>query len=81
MRAKFKVISVSEPEVGGEKGPQIVILNAVTGETNKSWAAATPNGRLTITISNPALRDHLKMDEHYFLDFSPAPEKESDEKA
>lgn len=50
--ARFYVASITR--YAYNTGNAEVKLQAVTrGEENKSWAAATPSGQLTMNISNP----------------------------
>ena len=57
-----------------------VTLQAVSGPDNKSWAAATPSGKVEMNIDNVEAFDAFKLGEFYFVDFSSAPAKQSDEK-
>jgi hypothetical protein len=58
---------------------QCVKLAAVSDPANKSWATATPCGTVELQINNPEAFDQLKVGAYFFVDFTPAPAKESDE--
>lgn len=40
------------------------------GKGNESWSKATPNGRLTMTITNPAVVGHFRPGKTYALDLT-----------
>jgi hypothetical protein len=69
IRAKFGCESVTD-----QYGNEQVTLRAVygNGEANKEWSAATPNGMVMLTISNPAAKGKFEQGKEYFLDFTPA---------
>jgi hypothetical protein len=68
VRAKFYVIEVGRT-IGGGK----VVLQAVSrGQDNKEWAAATPNGRVEMSIKNDLALDFFDVGDEYYLDFSKA---------
>lgn len=75
VRAKFQCSSVV-PQ--GAQTPEYtcmsVHLHAVyaDGKGNESWSKATPNGSLTMTITNPAALEQFVPGKTYFLDFTPA---------
>jgi hypothetical protein len=56
-----------------------VVLSAVSGEENKTWAKYTPSGKIELTIDNPDAYDQFELGKTYFVDFSIAPAKEADE--
>lgn len=72
MRAKFNCTSVTD-----SYGNQEVELWAVyAGDRNSEdnqFSSATPNGRITMTISNPAAIGFLEEGKSYYVDFSEAP--------
>lgn len=41
-------------------------------DENKAFWDATPNGELTMVITNPAAKDYFKVGTAYYLDFSEA---------
>lgn len=65
---------------GSGKPTAIVVLRAVGGPDNKSWAAATPSGTVELAIDNVEAYDAFKLGEFYFIDFTAAPAKEADER-
>jgi hypothetical protein len=74
MRAKFNVQSVKQENWGEEVVLSAVYSNESNTEDNQ-FSQATPNGRLTMTISNPGAKGFLELGESYYLDFSKAPKK------
>ena len=75
VRAKFKVMSVKHHE-----GDQAMIeLSAIHGADNRTWSKWTPNGTLTMTVTNPAATAQFVPGACVFLDFTEAPAKESEE--
>ena len=64
-RAKFNCTSV-ERYAGGET----VKLSAVSGDENKPWSQYTPNGQISISITNPALAGKFDPGRAYFIDIS-----------
>jgi hypothetical protein len=84
VRAKFRCTSVEQKSNnygpnGGMRTYDHVVLEPVLDDDNKSWSQWTPAGSLQMTISNPAAMGQFKSGECYFVDFTPAPQKESDE--
>lgn len=77
IRAKMKCLSAHVP-TGSET--EHVRLFAVADDENKTWAKYTPGGELTLSISNPAAQGRFTVDAYYFIDITPAPAKEADEK-
>ncbi len=75
VRAKFKVTSVEHFE-GGQAS---VKLTAVHGADNRTWSKWTPSGDLRLSITNPTATEQFKPGACLFIDFSEAPEKESEE--
>jgi hypothetical protein len=75
VRAKFRCYTAGKTESGDE----IVNLHAVyeTEGPNKEWSTATPSGSLTMWISNPGAMGKFKMNQEYFIDFTPATESAS----
>ena len=72
VRAKFGCLSVRATEYG-----RVVELAAVYSSSpddpNRSWAATTPSGNLTMIITNPQAYEQFEVGKDYFLDFSLAP--------
>ena len=80
MRAKMKVQSVipfGDP-VSGEHLELMAVSKYPYGTDGDSedntYARYTPNGKLTLTVNNPALLGALKVGESYYLDFTKAAE-------
>lgn len=71
MRARFSVQQVTDNGYS-----DIVTMGAVyCGDKNSednTFAKATPNGKLEITIDNPELRGKIKPGQKFYLDFTPA---------
>ena len=42
------------------------------GEVNKDWSKYTPNGKLEMTVTNPAAIEQFEIGKAYFLTFDPA---------
>jgi hypothetical protein len=87
VRAKFVVTEKTDTHSASPHGAanaehhyQQVRLTAVYGDDNKSWSKWTPSGSIQLQISNPEAYDQLKLGQAYFVDFTPAPAKEADEK-
>lgn len=72
MRAKFNCTKVETTTYGQEVELWAVYAGDTNAEDNQ-FAAATPNGRLTMTISNPNAIGFLEQGKSYYLDFSEAP--------
>lgn len=66
MRAKLRVLSVNLTEYGDEVKFDASYTN--TPEDN-SFSAATPVAQMTMTVSNPALRDTIKPGQKFYVDF------------
>ena len=84
VRAKFRVIERTERTYSSAPAPKTqesVKLIAVTDEANKSWAKYTPSGSIEMSIDNPAALDQFKVGDVFFVDFTPAPATEAEEKA
>lgn len=71
VRAKMKCTSKSGNQVR---------LDAVCDEQNKSWAQYTPCGSVQMSIDNPTALDRFEQGQTYFVDFTPAPATEAEEK-
>lgn len=84
VRAKFRVTSLTHTSsnYGGDAGKHEqdeVKLSPVMDEANKSWTKWTPGGEIRMSINNPDALNQFKVGECYFVDFTPAPQKEADE--
>jgi hypothetical protein len=86
MRAKMRVWSVSE-HLSGQDGEgdrikqgETLRFNAVGassypedgGDENNTFAKFTPSASVEIYVANPALFGAFKVDEQYYVDFTPA---------
>ena len=71
MRAKFRCNSVQDYGNGGVRAYLGAVVDDGTPE-NERYHTATPSGSLEIAISNPAVRDFLKPEHYYYLDFTEA---------
>ena len=84
VRCKMKVTEIidrsSSYAPGNVQESHSVKLQAVTDSENKSWAKYTPSGSVELQINNPEAFSHFKIGETFFLDFTPAPASEADEK-
>lgn len=62
-----------------ETKSEIVELRAVyEGDANKNWAKWTPNGHLSMTISQDGAQGRFEPGKEYFLDITPADEDAPD---
>lgn len=76
MRAKFKITEVEKQSETCE----VLKMSAVTekpfdadgNSEDNSFAKYTPNGSLSITITNPSLLGKFEQGEKYYLDFTKA---------
>jgi hypothetical protein len=85
VRAKFRVTEITHTSAnyGGQAGKREndqVVLEPAMDDENKTWARYTPCGKIQMTINNPLALDEFKPGECYFVDFTLAPQKESEEK-
>jgi hypothetical protein len=74
VRAKFKVSNVEG--VGDES--RNVYLQPVYSDTeeNKAFWNATPGGSIQLSITNPAAYQQFKVGQDYYVDFTPADQKQ-----
>jgi len=71
VRAKFFVSGIHYAHV--TQGVYSTVKMApVYGEANKPWSEATPQGEITMSITNPDAVDKFELGKAYFVDFSPA---------
>ena len=81
VRCKMKVVERKDQMwYSSEKPMTAVVLTAVSGEENKTWAKYTPGGKIELSIDNSDAYSYFELGKTYFVDFSEAPAKESDEK-
>ena len=80
VRCKMKVVERKNQMWNlADKPVTTVVLSAVSGEENKTWAKYTPSGKIELLIDNPDAYDQFELGRTYFVDFSKAPAKEADE--
>lgn len=76
VRAKFRCAEKKQLAHWDPKnhGPSqdMVVLQVAYGDENKAWSAATPSGRIEMTITNPEAMNRFELGKHYFVDFTPA---------
>lgn len=75
VRAKFQVRSIKHMTGGLAE----VELLAVHGADNRTWSKWTPSGVMSLSITNSAATEQFVPGKCVFIDFSEAPDKESDE--
>lgn len=64
MAVAAKMYLAEEKKYAGRSGNKEVVLRAVTrGTENKTWCSATPNGTLSLNISNPAAAEFFDVDD------------------
>lgn len=84
VRCKMRVTEVlqgsSEWGGGGAITFGRIKLAAVMGKENESWSKATPSGTVEMQITNPAAYNQFKAGDTFFVDFTPAPGTEAEEK-
>lgn len=73
MRAKFQVSYITDYGYNLEANLTAMYGGSTNKEDNE-FSEATPNGKLTMTISNPAAKGFLKVGKKYYIDFTEAPE-------
>lgn len=82
VRAKMRCVEIKQ--MVGYGGPDsvidVVVLQPVSGEANKTWSKYTPCGRAELQIDNPEATRQFKVGGFYFVDFTPAPQDEAGEK-
>jgi hypothetical protein len=76
VRAKFRVHATRQQIGYDNQKQEVVELSAVMDEANKSWSQYTPQGTITLTITNPAAVDQLALGGFFYVDFTPAPSVE-----
>jgi hypothetical protein len=76
-RAKFQVNGIEFSQYGGMKQPTVK-LSAVTAQTepdnpeNKAFWSATPQGQVSLTVTNPDAAEIFELGKTYYVDFTPA---------
>ena len=85
MIAKFQVMQVEDVNIADATRPPEIIAQRLTFQAvsekpfhqdgtsdDNSFAKWTPDGKLTMTVNNPALFGKLKVGEKYYLTFTKA---------
>lgn len=73
VRAKFYVTSIQHHHTHNPKTVCAEVkLAPVYGDDNKPWSEATPQGQMSLTITNPEAIDVFELGKSYFVDFTPA---------
>lgn len=85
IRCKVRCTSITHTATNygadaGKHESDSVKLNAVNDEANKTWSKWTPSGSFDLSINNPEALKQFEVGQTYFVDFTPAPQKEADEK-
>lgn len=76
VRAKFQCIGKAHShQLGDAVFCEVTLCPVWEGENgeNRSWSKATPQGRLTMGITNPDAVEAFELGKFYYLDFTPAP--------
>ena len=71
VRAKFKVVSITQHEYMGKT----IKLSAQYDQSipeDRRFAQATPSGEMTMFVNNPPVADAFKPGQYVYLDFTPA---------
>jgi hypothetical protein len=71
VRAKFRCESIEYFNYGGREVCFDAIYDDGTPE-NQRFSKATPSGRLTMTVDNPAAAEFFTLGKEYYLDFTEA---------
>ena len=71
VRAKFFLPINSEAE---DDSYRTIHMSPITADTeeNKAWSKYTPDGQLTMHVSNPAAFDQFEQGKEYYIDIQPA---------
>ena len=73
VRAKFFCGRKSEDQAYPNTAKyNVVELSPASGKGNEDWSAATPNGKIEMTINNPTALAAFEVGKSYFVDFTPA---------
>lgn len=71
VRAKFYCCAKKRVKWWGDSPVQDVVeLNAASGKGNEEWSAATPSGKIEMTISNQAALAAFEVGKSYFVEFA-----------
>ena len=74
VHAKFWVREKRHIHGGHPTSPAMaeIKMSPVYGEENMPWSAATPQGDITMLITNPAAIDAFDLGKAYLIEFTPA---------
>lgn len=75
VRAKFWVKEVTHHHNGGPGDQATTVkLSAVYGDGkgNESWSKWTPQGEISMLITNPAATEFFELGKQVYVDFTPA---------
>lgn len=73
VRAKFRVNALKTIlDYNGNK-QEIVDLMAVSDDANKAWSMYTPQGSISLTITNPDAVKQFPVGGFFYVDFTEAP--------
>lgn len=72
VRAKFQVTAITSHSWGGT---EIVLEPRYDSSIpeDRRFSDATPSGKMTMLINNPAAVDQLKLGQFFYVDFTPVP--------
>lgn len=71
VKAKFRVTMVGRTDYGQQKVEAYPVYSG--GAENNSFAAATPSGRLELTVDNPAAQGFFQPGDEFYATFEKAP--------
>jgi len=72
IRAKFRVISVTQHVEGGAaRTIKLMPYYDNSIPEDRRFSEATPAGELSIYVNNPAAAEELKLGKYFYLDFVP----------
>lgn len=73
VRAKFQVTSIESMVAYGGGKQEVVKLTVVNDDANKAWSQYTPQGSITLHITNPEAAGRFPVGGHFYVDFIEAP--------
>lgn len=73
VQAKFYVTSIQHHHTQDPKAVCAEVkLAPVYGDENKPWSQYTPQGAISMTITNPTAIEAFELGKSYLLEFTPA---------
>lgn len=72
VRAKFKVDSITKHN-GGNEEVRLSPVYGKDGTANAAWSKYTPQGSVSLTITQDGAQGRFEPGKEYFIDFSEAP--------